>query len=523
MTSARERFDGTSGSEVGVQHRDSEGVGKHTLVQDLENSPRGGGVGKQSLVEQVQRKLAGAVGGDAAESPSAVAAAAAHGVSGAGGPLPHADTIQRAFGRHDVSGITAHTDATAAAGAQRMGAQAFATGNHVAFAGAPDLHTAAHEAAHVVQQRAGVSLKGGVGAEGDAYEQHADAVADRVVAGGPAEMLLDRFAPSGAGGSGGVQRKLGASQASGIRVREISTGRTGAITGKPVWGKYPVKWDDGKSSQVDANDDNYEVVGGTMPASTTPASTTPASTTPASTTPASTTPASTTPASTTPASTTPASTTPASTTPASTTPASTTPASTVSTVSPTTAPSTTPSTGGKQPDRDISHFNDEDFQQEWAAKQDEVYLAVQAFVPRFQALDPVAEVRIRGSIASGVKANPAKVDPVSGKRLLFNPTDFDIDAYIASDKLYGEALKAAGTSDGAVRGKIPGSKLPAVNAIIREMRVALAKIAGNRDAPKALQYRFNVIIRSVRNDKSTIRQDQGAMGGPLTIEPPESD
>lgn len=106
-----------------------------------------------------------------------------------------------------------------------MGAQAFATGNHVAFAGAPDLHTAAHEAAHVVQQRVGVSLKGGVGAEGDVYEQHADAVADRVVAGGSAEVLLDRFAPSGAGGSEGVQRKLGASQANGIRVREISTGR----------------------------------------------------------------------------------------------------------------------------------------------------------------------------------------------------------------------------------------------------------------------------------------------------------
>jgi hypothetical protein len=39
----------------------------------------------------------------------------------------------------------------------------YATGNHVAFKGAPNLHTAAHEAAHVVQQRGGVQLKGGVG------------------------------------------------------------------------------------------------------------------------------------------------------------------------------------------------------------------------------------------------------------------------------------------------------------------------------------------------------------------------
>jgi hypothetical protein len=193
-------------------------------------------------------------------------------------------------------------------------------------------------------------------------------------------------------------------------------------------------------------------------------------------------------------------------------------------ITPTATPSTsTPSTGSKQPDRDLSQFDDADFQEQWKAKQDEVYEAMQAFVPRFQALDPAAEVRVRGSIATGVKANPTKVDPVSGKRLLFNPTDFDIDAYIASDRLYGLALSASGTMDAAARGKIPGSKLPAVNAIIRDMRIALAKIAGNRDAPKSLRYRFNVIIRSVRNDEYTMRQDNKDMGGPLTIDAPESD
>lgn len=71
-----------------------------------------------------------------------------------------------------------------------MGARAYAMGNHVAFGIQPDLHTAAHEAAHVVQQRAGVSLSGGVGQAGDAYERHADAVDDRVVAGESAEALL---------------------------------------------------------------------------------------------------------------------------------------------------------------------------------------------------------------------------------------------------------------------------------------------------------------------------------------------
>jgi hypothetical protein len=57
-----------------------------------------------------------------------------------------------------------------------------------------DLHTVAHEAAHVIQQRSGVQLHGGVGAVGDPYEQHADQVADAVVQGHSVEALLDRHA-----------------------------------------------------------------------------------------------------------------------------------------------------------------------------------------------------------------------------------------------------------------------------------------------------------------------------------------
>lgn len=119
---------------------------------------------------------------------------AAHGVAGPGQALPHGEAIQRSFGHHDVSGVGAHVGGAAAHAAGALGAEAFATGNDVAFRQAPDLHTAAHEAAHVVQQRGGVQLKGGVGREGDQYEQHADAVADRVVRGESAETLLDQFA-----------------------------------------------------------------------------------------------------------------------------------------------------------------------------------------------------------------------------------------------------------------------------------------------------------------------------------------
>jgi Domain of unknown function (DUF4157) len=135
--------------------------------------------------------------------------AAAQGISGSAGSLPHGAAIQHSFGHHDVSSVQAHTDSNASAATAAMGAEAYATGNSVAFSSsAPSLHTAAHEAAHVVQQRGGVQLKGGVGQVGDVYEQHADAVADQVVQGKDATALLDQMAPGGGSRSAAVQRKV---------------------------------------------------------------------------------------------------------------------------------------------------------------------------------------------------------------------------------------------------------------------------------------------------------------------------
>jgi hypothetical protein len=157
----------------------------------------------------VQRKAAPAPAGEDAGEVQAVAAEA---VSGSGGSLPYLDEIQLGFGHHDVSGVTAHTGAGAAAAARAIGAEAFATGNDVAFAGAPTLFTAAHEAAHVVQQQGGVQLKDGVGEEGDVHEQHADRVAARIVAGQSAVDLLDEVAPRGratqVGAGAPVQRRV---------------------------------------------------------------------------------------------------------------------------------------------------------------------------------------------------------------------------------------------------------------------------------------------------------------------------
>ncbi len=134
---------------------------------------------------------------------------AAAGVGDGGQALPHSDRIQQSFGKHDVSGIRAHVGGDGARAAKAIGAEAYATGNDVAFRAEPDLHTAAHEAAHVVQQRVGVQLKGGVGEDGDAYEKNADAVADRVVQGESAEGLLEPFAGAfeGTASNGPTQRK----------------------------------------------------------------------------------------------------------------------------------------------------------------------------------------------------------------------------------------------------------------------------------------------------------------------------
>ena len=98
-------------------------------------------------------------------------------------PLPFHVGIQRSFGHHDLSNVTARVNSGAAAEARALGAEAFTRGAEVTFARGPDLHIAAHEAAHVIQQRGAEELPGGIGQEGDTYQRHADAVADRVVAG----------------------------------------------------------------------------------------------------------------------------------------------------------------------------------------------------------------------------------------------------------------------------------------------------------------------------------------------------
>ncbi|HSN26465.1 MAG TPA: DUF4157 domain-containing protein, partial [Kofleriaceae bacterium] len=78
------------------------------------------------LRRQVQMK-----GGTASAETDQVQEAAQRGTAGPGSALPHAETIQKAFGSHDISDIRAHVGGNAQAATGAMGAEAYATGNQI--------------------------------------------------------------------------------------------------------------------------------------------------------------------------------------------------------------------------------------------------------------------------------------------------------------------------------------------------------------------------------------------------------
>ena len=206
-----------------LQRRGGDEPGPTAVASGLVESPlqrRGAGgnmavpsgiIGWRGPAALVQRRSP--LSGHAVPGSAEVRGSAERGVATPATSLPHAAAVQRAFGHHDVSTVKAHTGGEAAASARAMGADGYATGDHVVLGErGTDLFTVAHEAAHVVQQRAGIQLPGGVGAAGDAHERHADEVAAQVVQGKSAQALLDRYtSPGAASASGGlapVQRRV---------------------------------------------------------------------------------------------------------------------------------------------------------------------------------------------------------------------------------------------------------------------------------------------------------------------------
>lgn len=160
------------------------------------------------LTDPLQRDVA--VNGTDKLNVSTQASAA---VASAGSTLPHQERLQPLFGHHDLSTIRAHTNSASQQATRNAGANGLATGSDVAFAAEPDVALAAHEAAHIIQQRGGASPSGGVGDSGDTWEKNAEEVAELASRGESVEHLLDPFARSGgsntAATGGPVQLSIG--------------------------------------------------------------------------------------------------------------------------------------------------------------------------------------------------------------------------------------------------------------------------------------------------------------------------
>ena len=159
-------------------------------------------------------QMKGNGGGDGSDK-IAVAEAAIRGPEVA---LPHRAKLEASFGE-DLSHVKAHCDPKAT---QAMGAEAFAYGDHIVLADvSPSLKLVAHEVTHVIQQREGVNLAGGVGRAGDAHEVDADAAAAKVEAG-------EKVQTKGKGGAAKLQRKeLQLKEALQLKKKKAVSGKAG--------------------------------------------------------------------------------------------------------------------------------------------------------------------------------------------------------------------------------------------------------------------------------------------------------
>lgn len=141
-------------------------------------------------------------GPSAGDLADAIVADARRGFEGAPRPLPHRGALQPLFGRYDLASFEAYVGGPAREAADRLGARAYVAESRAVFAEEPSLATAAHEAAHLVQQRQGYGTAG-LSKASEPLERQAREVAARAARGLSVEGVLDR-APAGASALSGV-------------------------------------------------------------------------------------------------------------------------------------------------------------------------------------------------------------------------------------------------------------------------------------------------------------------------------
>jgi hypothetical protein len=137
---------------------------------------------------------------------------AQQGFSGSAQEIPHRAAMEQSFGMN-FGGVKAYTDAPALKANEQLGANAYASGNQVAFSSSnPSQSLVAHELTHVVQHTGGKpgaepSRKASDGSDGGidtSGEAQANAVESAVAAGKPASSVMGSVH-----GGGGVARKQG--------------------------------------------------------------------------------------------------------------------------------------------------------------------------------------------------------------------------------------------------------------------------------------------------------------------------
>lgn len=104
---------------------------------------------------------------------------------------PHEEDLRRSFGPHYPEGTIAITGPAAVEANTGLGTSGLAAGGAVAFAADPSLELAAHEMAHVVQQRRGLGA-----ASTQDHEEQARRIGEVTARGGSSAPLLDTLRPS---------------------------------------------------------------------------------------------------------------------------------------------------------------------------------------------------------------------------------------------------------------------------------------------------------------------------------------
>jgi len=118
--------------------------------------------------------------------------------------LPHVAALESAFGPEALQGIQVHRGPEATASLEQLNAGAVAQGDHILLQQS-DLHTVAHEVAHVVQAR-----QGRAATDSPALEAEANRAADQAVAGGDALTALVQSPATSVGSTTAVAADTGA-------------------------------------------------------------------------------------------------------------------------------------------------------------------------------------------------------------------------------------------------------------------------------------------------------------------------